>query len=194
LLHVYGDSGRQLRLQENKAGEYWDIFTESGLDPGSPSEGNLLFVPGSGTASYIRSSDGAYVTGSDARLKKDIHNLDGVLDRVLQLHPVSYRFESETEKGAKTYGFIAQEVEPLFPEVVGENHGVKGLAYSSLIPVAVGAIQELNQRVQEKDAKLQAQEEEIQQLKQSVAELKEAVSQLAHGKIDGASDNTAASK
>ena len=194
LLHVAGNSGNQLRLQENIGSNYWDIYTEYNLGTNSDNQGNLHFAPGNGAGSFIRVTDGAYITSSDVHLKKDINDLGRVLDRVLQLRPVSYRFKPATETQPKTYGFVAQEVELLFPEVVTEDHGLKGMAYSTLIPVAVGAIQELNQKVEEKEAKLQAQETEIKQLQQSVAELKAAVSLLAQNKAGAPSQDQSPSK
>ena len=49
---------------------------------------------------------------------------------------------------------LSKEVEPLFPEVVGEREGIKSLAYSELVPVTVGAIQELNQKLQQKETEI----------------------------------------
>ena len=176
-LHVYGASGGQLRLQDSLWNKHWSIYTEaiSGNQSGS---GNLLFNTDSGVFASISHTSGAFSSSSDLRLKKDINNLGSVLDRLLQLRPVSYRFKRVAESEPQTDGFIAQEVEPLFPEVVSDVGGYKGIAYSELVPVTVGAIQELNRKVEEKDAKLEAQEAEIQDLKQNIAQLKAAIAHL----------------
>ena len=79
-------------------------------------------------------------------------------------------------EGPRTFGLIAQEVEPLFPEVVAEREGIKSLAYSALVPVTVGAIQELNQKLTNE---LKQQATEITELKQSVEELKSLVNAMA---------------
>ncbi len=148
-LHVQGANGAQLRLQETSTGDYYNIYTES--------SGNLLFVPSSGPFSYLRHTDGAWLSGSDARLKQDITAMGGVLPRVLQLRPVAYHFRNDAKKNSRSLGLIAQEVEPLFPEVVGEHDGMKALAYSELVPVAIGAIQELNEKVLSEAASLRAE-------------------------------------
>ena len=177
-LHVLG-AGVQLRLEDTTFNNYWNIHTEA---LGSPAaSGNLVFIPKVGVFGYIRRSDGNYFSGSDARLKKDIQGLGGVLDRVLRLRPVSYRFKTAPASAPPAIGLIAQEVEPLFPEVVGEHNGMKALAYSELVPVTVGAIQELNQKLNDE---LKRRDAENAELKRSVDELKTLVNALA-GKLNG---------
>jgi hypothetical protein len=181
-------------LQDTARGNSWHIYTEN--HPNAAISGNLLFFPGpTGTYSFIQKSTGTYFSSSDARLKQDVHTLSGVLDRVLQMRPVSYRFKSAPDSPQPALGFIAQEVEPLFPEVVGEREGMKSLSYSALVPVTVGAIQELNQKVDagskktearnlKSDSRIQKLEAENAELKRSVEELKELVGALAQ-KLDG---------
>jgi hypothetical protein len=65
-------------------------------------------------------------------------------------------------------GFIAQEVQPLFPDVVDEKDGYFAIAYDGFGPVAIGAIQELNQKVDRKDAEIAAQREAVSELKTQV--------------------------
>jgi Chaperone of endosialidase len=156
------------------------------------SDGDLYFVDEkNNTYAYISSADGSYHQSSDRRLKCDITDLDGALDRLLQLRPVSYRFRSAPTNASRSLGLIAQEVEPLFPEVVGEGtNGMKDLAYSELVPVTIRAIQELNQKLQQeskaKDAVLEKQNLEIQSLRQTVEQLKGLVNQLTERRNGGA--------
>jgi len=174
-LHVAGSGGSNLILQDRLDSHYWSIYTE--LCPGcSQGTANLLFQPDSGMGAFIRRSDGAYVNGSDLRLKRDITPLDGVLDRVMHLRPVSYRFRGESAEMPRSLGLVAQEVEPLFPEVVGDCDGFKGLAYSELVPVTIRAIQELNQKVAEQ---LKAKDAQIQELRQKVERLEALANRLA---------------
>jgi hypothetical protein len=192
-LHVAGNNSH-LRLYDTGRGNYWNIYTEN--HPNAAISGNLLFFPGpTGVYGFIQKSSGNYFSSSDVRLKKDIHTLTDVLDRVLQMRPVSYRFKSSPDSASPVLGFIAQEVEPLFPEVVDDNQGTKSLAYSALVPVAIGAIQELNEKVDagnkkgearglRADARIQKLEAENAELKRSVEELKKLVGSLAQ-RVDG---------
>jgi hypothetical protein len=161
-LHVVGVNQSQLRVQNSANNTFWDIFSES-----SPNSGHLLFNPSAGTGSFINRNNGSYNVNSDVRLKTDVTALGSVLDRVLKLRSVSYRYTS-TPDAAKTLGFIAQEVEPLFPELVSEANGFKGLAYAEFAPVAVGAIQEINQKL---ESQLRDKDRELKTLQTRLAEL-----------------------
>lgn len=55
----------------------------------------------------------------------------------------------KTDKYIREYGFIAQEVKELFPELVDENaEGILSINYTGLIPVLVEAIKDLQERVE----------------------------------------------
>lgn len=80
---------------------------------------------------------------SDSRLKNKIKALSAAsASSVGQLKPVS--FEMKDREGVRELGFIAQDVEQLFPELVQESDaGVKSLNYVGLIAPMVKAIQQL---------------------------------------------------
>lgn len=91
-------------------------------------------------------STGAYTNTSDARVKTDILVLDSPLDKVLGLRGVSF-LRTDIENPRREIGFIAQEVEPLIPEVVKDFDGLKALTYSGIIPYLVEAIKVLHKRI-----------------------------------------------
>ncbi len=113
---------------------------------------------------YIQSGTGAYVQTSDETLKQDVAPVDNVLDGVMQLNPVSYSYINDSEN-TRVNGFIAQEVEAVFPELVRtDEDGKKGLAYSDFGVLAVAAIQEqqaLIANLQQENAALRAEIEGI---------------------------------
>lgn len=94
--------------------------------------------------------EGAYHQNSDARIKKDIAFLDksNMLQKLLLLKPTNYHFVNEKSTMPKNFGFLAQDVEKIFPEFVNEIQGKKMLAYSSFIPVIVAAMQEQQQEIE----------------------------------------------
>jgi hypothetical protein len=55
--------------------------------------------------------------GSDERIKENINVVDSTLDKVLQLMPKTFNYK-EKKNNNFYYGFIAQEVEQIFPELV----------------------------------------------------------------------------
>lgn len=76
-----------------------------------------------------------------------------------QLHPVSYTFKPDTtwkydekmqrEMEATHYGFIAQEVQKIFPELVYEREGNLSINYIEMIPLLLQEIQKLSAEVDE---------------------------------------------
>ena len=87
---------------------------------------------------------------SDIRHKENINKLDSSLNKIMSLNPVSFNWKSNKE--FVSAGFIAQEVEKVFPEYVVENmleengityKGLTGGMTGGIVPVLVKAIQEL---------------------------------------------------
>lgn len=101
-------------------------------------EGNI-FTNGSITAS------GNVTAFSDLSLKEDIQPLTNALNIVKQLTGVSFVYKATKHRGI---GFIAQDVEPLIPEVVEDVEGVKTLAYGNVNAYLVQAIKEMSDRLE----------------------------------------------
>jgi hypothetical protein len=89
--------------------------------------------PGTSYMLYVQGT--AYATGSwnssDVRFKKNILPISGALEKVLKVSGNSFEFRNDEFKDyhfaeGKQYGFIAQELEKEFPEVVKtESDGYK---------------------------------------------------------------------
>ncbi len=88
---------------------------------------------------------------SDETLKKDIIAVDDdMLEKILSLQPVTYHWKSEDESSDTHIGFIAQQVEEVFPDLVTTDRqtGLKSLNYTGLIPYTVKAVQEMDVQMQ----------------------------------------------
>jgi hypothetical protein len=89
---------------------------------------------------------GSWSNRSDERLKQGVSTLVDALDVVLALRGVSFtwrrnEFPEQHLNNGPQIGFIAQEVEPILPEVVTTDpKGLKAIDYSKLTPVLVEAI------------------------------------------------------
>jgi hypothetical protein len=83
---------------------------------------------------------------SDRRLKERIEPLAPTLDIIGQLKPVTFYWNEASKNPDKRrrIGLIAQDVEPLIPEVVNtDSKGVKSISYDYLAAPIIKAIQEL---------------------------------------------------
>ena len=98
------------------------------------------------------------------RFKTNIRPINGQLSNVIKLTGVKYEwrvdeFPFENFDTARQIGFIAQDLEKVYPEVVEtRKDGYKTVNYDLLVPVLVEAIKELNN-------KLNRQEVEIKMLR-----------------------------
>ena len=91
---------------------------------------------------------GSWSHYSDARMKKDVETLNDGLGRVLALRGVSFtwrrdEFPEQHLNDGPQIGFVAQEVEPVLPEVVTTDpQGFKAVDYSMMTPLLVEAIKQ----------------------------------------------------
>ena len=132
------------------------------------------------------------IQSSDRRLKEQIVDLGYGLREVLQLRPVSYHLKDHAV-GTRTLGLIAQEVEPVLPELVGRGQdeaGMLGLNYTGLVPVLIKAMQEQQETIGEfrttigqQQANLDQKIAEVCELRARLAALEEQVARLL--KSDG---------
>ena len=152
-----------------------DMSINAGSNPGIQSQNlttgssNLILdVRSNGTSiiGEINATNTAtqFNTSSDYRLKENVETLKDGLDRLNQLKPVQFTW---TTDGSLSEGFIAHEVEYLFPDAVsGEKDAVdeegniapQQVDYGRITPLLVKAIQE--------------QQEQIEELKTEIAKLK----------------------
>jgi hypothetical protein len=85
---------------------------------------------------------------SDERLKTNITDLTtDTLERLLNLKTVKYNWlQNPTSK--TQIGFLAQDLEQYFPELVAtDNEGMKSVYYSQMTPILVEAIREMNLKI-----------------------------------------------
>jgi hypothetical protein len=160
--------------------------------------------------SAAKPTGGSWSDSSDTRIKKNIQPLTGALDKLTQLRGVSFEWINPADHANQTgrqAGFVAQEVERVFPnwvqEVPGAEHDAcltpEGRVKSLTLPFEFDAltVEALRELRAEKDSaierlsqqladELKRRDAENAELKKSVAELRELVSKLAAQQNGGA--------
>jgi len=114
---------------------------------------------------------------SDRRLKKNIVDAEPMLDRLMQLPFRRYNWKDTTDVNPiKEFGVIAQEVEPLFPDLIGRGEdGIMTVGYTSFATIACKAIQELKV---ETDASLESLSSELEEKDARIVDLEARLSAL----------------
>ncbi len=173
VLHVKQDiSNRGIRTEHEATPEYWD--TGIGFVTR-----NYKFFYNDASKADISSVDGAYIIPSDRRLKRDTQPIPPVLEKVSQLMPATYLYIDNPENTPRSYGFVAQEVEPLFPNLVRESDdGTKGLVYDGFAVISIRAIQELHDKNLQLEQSQALSEQKLAGLEQANSELRTRLESL----------------
>lgn len=171
------NSSETTQIELNAGGSSYLLGGFVGIGCSAPSY--MLHVMGDiaaqGTLRAISATVSTTITAcSDIRYKKNVVTLGSSLDNVLKMRGVNYhwrknKFPEKQFTDEQQLGFIAQELELLYPEVVAtDEDGYKAVDYGRLTPVLVEAIKE-------QQALIDAQRKELETLKAEVTEIKAIV-------------------
>lgn len=170
-------AGRNIGMEINVGNatlENTGLIVNAGANTAAILNGNLT-VNGNITHS------GSITQSSDRSLKDGIAPLESTLSKLLSMNVVSYQYRQDTGLNLPTgthYGVVAQELEPLFPELVRDNVAripsadasgagpssaaatleYKSVNYTEMIPLLIKAMQE-------QQAQIEALKAEIERLK-----------------------------
>ncbi len=126
---------------------YADSPVVTAITPSSSNYDNL-YIPGN---LYV---DGNIITPSDAYLKDNIEDLDKDHSiNLMKLRATKFTFKSDMHKNIH-YGFIAQEFEEYFPELIVSKidkniANLKAINYLELVPLLVHQIQKMQKEIDE---------------------------------------------
>jgi len=186
-----GSNSRGIRLMDwNGSAVRLFVGDTGNVGVGNTNPGYLLHVGSTGVTdgtTVLRLEDanstcsftantGAPTCGSDETLKKNITDLGGSLSKIDALRLVEYNWKTDAPGTTKQTGFVAQEVEKIFPKLVSEQKWIDGtskkfLETAGLVPYLVGATQELSVQTKSNTA-------EISELKKVNADMKAEISDL----------------
>jgi len=134
-----GPDDMGVTFENNAGGARWSVYlNETGGIPFN----DLDFAYNNTVMAFISETDGVYNTVSDVRKKKNISDLNPLLNKLMQLKAQKYQYIHNESSDKYTIGFIAQEVNKLFPEVVSSDRDFMALNYDAFGVLAIQAIQE----------------------------------------------------
>ncbi len=139
---------------------------------------------------------GELTAASDKRLKKDILSIEGAIQMIASLNPVSYLFRTDQFptmhlSTSRKMGLIAQEVENVLPNLVvqqtktsdrdGNEFQLKSVNYIEMIPILIKGIQEQQQLIEEQARvidEMKAEQGKLQSLNSALSVLRTEVDEL----------------
>ena len=155
-VHGTGSSAGGYFKDSNNTGETWIAQGDRGIWSKGSFAG-ATFLNTTNESSYwtdIATSDGygvktprpvtasSFPVYSDIKLKRNVQPLLSSLDKILGLKGVSFEWQDDTKPGTY-FGFIAQDVEEVVPELVSVADDYKVVNYDGIIPLLSNAIKEL---------------------------------------------------
>lgn len=158
--------GIAIKAAQTNGMDFMQFYNQAGAGIGS------ITNTGTGTGT-------SYNTTSDRRLKKDIIQMENILDKIMLLKPCNYNWISND---TPSFGFIAQEVFEIFPKLYNEMPNSDGnidepsdketgkplhygLDYGRFTPYIVKAIQETIEIVEKQKKQIDLQQKENEELK-----------------------------
>jgi hypothetical protein len=122
--------------------DLWSVLNNSTkwLIPASSTIDNV-FIPGN------LHVVGSITNPSDIQLKQNVITIDlEQSNKLLLLKPSSFTFKADKTDSVH-YGFIAQDVETVFPEIVQDIQQYKSISYLELLPLLVHKMQNMQQEI-----------------------------------------------
>ncbi len=159
-----GNYDYPLRLKQNSTNDF-GLFIEQGAS----TNGYELYANSSSLSLYYNltligswdQTTGNYMATSDARLKTNITPAASKLDQVMLLSPKHYQYK--TDQTNYFTGFLAQDLQEVFPEVVreiapreNETNSTLLVDYSQLTVIALQTIQEQQEIINTQQKQLDA--------------------------------------
>jgi len=135
----------------------------------SGSDGVIIDFLNDGSAGIgnvsVSGSNVAFNTSSDYRLKENVTDMTGAIDRVKALLPKRFNFIRDADKVFD--GFLAHEAQSVVPEAItgtkdevdeDGNAVMQGIDQSKLVPLLTGALQEAIAKIETLETKVAALE------------------------------------
>ena len=203
--YVDGADGNKWKV--NVGGDRITVTTSGNVGIGLTAPSFLLQLSADSAG---KPNGGSWANTSDARVKKNIQPLTGALDKLAKLRGVTFQWvnpEDHADQTSRQGGFVAQEVEQVFPEWVREvpaaahDKGLTpdGMTKSLSLPFEFDAlvVEGLRQLRAEKDAQISELQHALSKQKETNARLEARLAALEKafaGMVDLSAGTLAASR
>ncbi|MDY2588347.1 tail fiber domain-containing protein [Winogradskyella aquimaris] len=189
---VAGYMGVRGQVTASGSGSYYGTYGGSFGSNTGTNYGIFGFASGGATNYAVYASGdlaytGALINASDRKLKTNIETVNNALESIAQLNPTSYNIKQEYIKkmnmsSAPQIGFIAQELQEVFPNLVSTNIQpgktkedpiieYLGVNYIGLIPILTAGIKEQQEIIEQQNETIEAQQLLLQDLLRRVEAL-----------------------
>ncbi len=96
--------------------------------------------------------DNTITITSSKTSKENINNIEKSNDDVLRLQPKQFNYineelDSDVDEKTLHYGFIAEDVEEVYPNLVLTKNGHKSLNYLEIIPLLLNKVKDLQKEI-----------------------------------------------
>ncbi|RZW44740.1 MAG: tail fiber domain-containing protein, partial [Flavobacteriaceae bacterium] len=157
--------------------------------------------PYNGYAGYFNADiylGGGIFGPSDQKLKRNIQPMTNALEKIMEIDPVTYYFNTDKFPGAfpeneLTYGFLAQDIEEIIPEMVKDKfvllnstntaldvemttrapqtEQIKAVNYMTIIPILTQAMKEQQIIIDNQNQKIDTLEDQLKILAKKIEDL-----------------------
>jgi hypothetical protein len=158
----------------------WELYVSNG-------NSNFELYYNNALRGSFATANGAYTQASDRRLKKDISRYEPVLDKIAQIEAFSYHYLDNDSNAPLSTGFMAQDVQKLFPEAVSEmemKNGEKmlGINYQYFTVAAIKGLQEQQEMIARQEERIAKQEERNAAQEERIAKLEALIKTISEKK------------
>ncbi len=159
----FNDNG--IRIHNSTANTGWSFYASTSGD---------MIIGKTGNLGYFNGVTGAYSASSDARLKTNIQNMETILPKLKLLEAKRYEFKQNNPEHIQSIGFLAQDVQQIFPELITVNKNNEGnpqvenqlgMDYAGMSVIAIKAIQEQQAQIEALKAEITALRAEMKKSK-----------------------------
>ena len=172
---VTGGNYGFLLINADEPDDNWEQFVAT--------TGHLYYYYNGARVSGIDPISGNFLALSDKRMKSNITSMGTVMPKLKQLKAKRYQYTSNQDR--RYNGFLAQDLQEIFPEVVIEtkarNEGesdVLMVDYNQMTVLAIQAIQEQQMKIDEQARTIEIQNTQLAEQKQLINGLQSDVQRI----------------